>query len=254
MLGAVAAARADLVVPANAQFDLAAGVMDLACTDVLVAGTLLVGSGQLLNVRNVVVQPGGGIDNGSGLISLGGDWTNGGSFTGGTGSVRFRDACGDGSSAIGGSTTFRNASFVTATGKNYVFAVGSTQTIQGTLEIAGTAPLPIQFRSGTPAQVASINLAPAGVQQIQHVGVTDVWATGQWLAPLLSNEGGGGNAFRWFGQPVSQHIPVPVDSGVALALLAMLLALAGGRASRGRNPLRRPARRRATGHQEGPHR
>lgn len=249
MLGFAAAARADLVVPAGAQVALASGAMDMACTDVFVAGALLVGSGQLVNVRHVVIQPGGSIDNGSGLISLGGDWTNGGSFTGGTGSVRFRDACGGGSSTITGSTAFRNASFVTATGKDYVFAVGSTQTIQGVLEIVGTAPLPIQFRSGTPGQIAFVNLLPAGVQQIQHVGVTDVWATGQWLAPNLTNEGGGGNANRWFGRG-GESVPVPVDSRFALALLAILLALAARRLV----PLPRRGRVRATGFLEGPER
>jgi hypothetical protein len=111
--------------------------------------------------------------------------------------VRFNDLCGLTSATIGGSTTFNNARFVSTTGKNYVFAVGTTQAVGAILEIAGTTPNPIQFRSGTPGQVANVNLLPAGTQQIQHVGVTDVWATGQHLAPNLTNEGGGGK-FRWF--------------------------------------------------------
>ena len=196
-------ARADLIVPAASVMSLAAGVVDLACTDLIVGGTLNVNAGQVINVRHVTIQAGGSINGNTGLISLGGNWSNAGTFAGGTGSVRFRDACGGASSSIGGSTTFANASFVTATGKNYVFAVGTTQTVSNLLEIAGTAPLPIQFRSGTPGQVANINLLPGGSQQIQHVGVTDVWATGQWLAPNLTNEGGGGNANRWFGRPAA---------------------------------------------------
>jgi hypothetical protein len=112
--------------------------------------------------------------------------------------------------AIGGSTTFSTRAFVSSAGKNYVLAVGTTQTVGALLEIAGTTPDPIQFRSGAPGQVANVDLLPAGTQQIQHVGVTDVWATGQHLAPALTNEGGSGNAFRWFGSAIGADVrPVP---------------------------------------------
>ena len=83
-----------------------------------------------------------------------------------------------------------------------MFQVGTTQSIAGLLEIVGTTGKPIQFRSGTLGQVANINLLPGGTQSILHVGVTDVWATGQHLAPNQTNEGGGGNAFNWFGPPL----------------------------------------------------
>jgi hypothetical protein len=218
-------ARADLIVPANAQYITNAGVTDLACTDVIVAGTLLVNSGSLVNVRHVTIQSGGTVDGGSGVIQLGGNWTNQGTFGAGTGTVQFRDLCSLATASIGGSTTFFNASFVSATGKNYAFAVGTTQTIGGLLEIAGTAPTPIPFRSGTPGQVAFIDLLLAGTQQIQHVGVTDVWATGQHLAPTLTNEGGGGNASRWFrSSSRADELAVPTLGDLATFALAALLA------------------------------
>jgi hypothetical protein len=232
--GAIAAAfapardaRADLVVPANGQYVTNAGLTDLACTDVIVAGTLTVNTGSLINVRHVTIQPGGVIDGGSGVIEVGGDWTNQGTFTAGTSTVRFRDLCGPTSATIGGSTAFSNASFVSTTGKNYVFAVGSTQSVAGLLEIVGSAPFPIQFRSGAPGQVAFVNLLGGGTQSIQHVGVTDVWATGQWLAPALTNEGGGGNANRWFGVPHGIERPVPGLTDLATLALASLLAAFG---------------------------
>lgn len=220
-------ARADLIVPANGQYVTNAGLTDLACTDVIVAGTLFVNTGSLVNVRHVTIQAGGTIDGGSGVIQLGGDWTNQGTFSAGTGSVQFRDLCGLSSATVGGNTSFFNASFVSTTGKSYVFAVGSTQTIAGLLEIAGTGALPIQFRSATPGQVASINLLGGGTQAIQHVGVTDVWATGQKLAPTQTNEGGGGNANNWFGGRVITEIPVPALSDLATLALAALLATFG---------------------------
>jgi hypothetical protein len=228
-LAALASARpahADLVVPANSVLNLAGGTVDLACTDLIVAGTLQVASGTVLNARHVTIQAGGTIDGGSGTIALGGDWTNAGQFVAGTSAVRFRDLCSLTAASVRGSTSFSTASFVTASGRNFVFDVGATQTVNAVLEIAGTASLPIQFRSAVPGQVGYINLVPSGTQLIQHVGVTDVWATGQWLAPSLTNEGGGGNANRWFGAG-GAAAPIPTLADFALLALAALLAATG---------------------------
>jgi MYXO-CTERM domain-containing protein len=233
-------AAADYSVPANAVISLKGGTLDLGCTDLIVAGTLQLGSGQVVNARNVTLQAGGVLDGGSGTLQLGGDWSNSGSFLPGTGTVRFFDLCAIASATISGSSTFANARFVTSTGKNYVFAVGSTQTITGLLEITGTASHPIQFRNSVPGQVAFINLAAAGAQQIVHVGVTDVWATGQFLAPGQHNEGGGGNAKRWFGSPTpppGEAIPVPALSDLTQGVLAALLALAAAFGLRRRTSL-----------------
>lgn len=229
LLGCFAAtgARADLIVPAGSQYILDAGVTDMACTNVTVSGTLLVQSGSLVNVLHLTIQPGGTIDGGSGLIELGGDWANSGTFTAGTGQVNFRDVCGLTSVVISGSTTFHDLSFVTSIGKNHSFLTGTTQTVAGELEIVGTAPNPIQFRTTSSGVTAFIDLLPGGTQAIQHVGVTDVWATGRWLAPLLTNEGGGGNANRWFGKPKVAPIQVPTLGDAALAIAALMLALAG---------------------------
>jgi hypothetical protein len=227
-------ANANLVVPAGATTSLASGVVDLACTDLVVGGNFRVQSGAVLNVRNVTIQGGGAIDGGSGVIQVGGNWTTNGSFVAGTGVVDFRDLCAVGAASISGNTTFFRASFVSTTSKNYVFAVGSTQKILSVLEISGTAPNPIQFRSATPGQVAFIDLVNSGTQLIQHVGVTDVSSTGQCLAPGQSNEGGGGNAKNWFscssgggggggGTPAS----IPALDAVALLALAALIAASG---------------------------
>ncbi len=224
-------AAADYNVPANAVVSLNGGTLDLGCTDLIIGGTLQIGSGQVLNARNVTLQAGGVLDGGSGTLQVGGDWFNNGNFVAGSGTVRFLDLCANASATISGSTSFANARFVSSIGKNYVFAVGSTQMISGVLEITGTASSPIQFRSASAGQVAFINLAAAGTQQIAHVGVTDVWATGQFLAPGQKNDGGGGNAKRWFGSappPITEVIPVPALSTLMQGVLAGLLALAAG--------------------------
>lgn len=232
-------AYADLVVPANSLANLGSGTVDLECTDLIVAGTLQLASGSIVNVRHVTIQAGGTLDGGSGILTLGGNWTNAGQFIPGTSLVRFRDLCSLASATITGNTNFSTASFVTASGKNYVFAAGSTQVINDLLEIAGTTALPIQFRSSAAGQVAFINLLASGVQQIQHVGVTDVWATGQWLAPTLTNEGGGGNANRWFGGSIPIPVvgtPIPTLSDGLEIVLAALLAATGAWLARRRRP------------------
>ena len=225
-------AHADLIVPAGATANLAKGVVDLACTDLVVGGTVQVASGAIQNIRNVTIQPGGTLDSGSGAIQVGGNWTDNGNFVAGTGEVDFRDSCGGGPASINGSTTFNRLSFVSAIGKTYIFAVGTTQKILSLLQISGTAPSPIQFRSSAAGQVAFINLVNSGTQNIQHVGVTDVWSTGQCLAPGQSNEGGGGNAKNWFcapngGEGGATATPIPTLDTAALLALAALLAASG---------------------------
>ena len=247
------AAQADLTVPAGSVTSLGSGTVDLACTDLVVAGTLQLNAGSLRNVRNVSIQAGGILNGGSGLVEVGGNWTDAGSFVPGTSTVNFRELCSPGAATIAGNTTFHRASFVTATGRNYVFAVGSTQTVTSVLEIAGTVSNPIQFRSSAAGQVAFINLMIGGTQLIQHVGVTDVWATGQWLAPFQTNEGGGGNANRWFGTPSGggggggggAASAIPTLGSAALAALAALLAAAGSWFARRRAASRISTRRKA---------
>jgi len=219
-------ARADLIIPSGGVTSLANGALDLGCTDLIVGGTLHVDAAVVSNIRNVAIQPGGILDAGAGSLGVGGNWSNSGTFSAGTSVVAFGDACSTGTATISGSTSFYDVSFVTSTAKTWAFAVGSTQTIVHLLTIQGTAANPLQFISTAPGQVAFINLT--GAQNIIHVGVTDVWATGEWLAPFLTNEGGGGNANRWFGVPFIP--PIPASSPAGLLLLVLLLSAAFARA------------------------
>jgi hypothetical protein len=240
MLCGALSAHADYIVPASAVTRLTGGTLNLSCTDLIVAGSFDVGSGSVRNARNVTVQPGGTISGGSGSIALSGNWTVSptGQYVPGTSSVRFDDNCGAGAAAIAGNTSFYDVHFTSTTGRNFIFAAGSTQTISHLFEFTGTASAPSQFRSSGAGQVAYIDLQPGGTQSISHVGVTDVWAIGQWLAPFQTNEGGGGNARRWFGDPNFVE-PIPTIGTAALAALATLLAAAGALARDGR--VRRPS-------------
>ncbi len=220
-------ALAQVVVPANASFALNGGNLDLAGTGLQVAGAFSLGAGNVNNAANVAIASGGSLDGGSGTITLFGDWSNTGTFTAGTGSVNFVGGS-VAQSNISGNSIFYGASFVSAAGKNYVFAVGATQNISSLLTITGTAALPIQFRSSAAGQVANIDLLPGGSQNIVHVGVSDMHATGQHLAASQTNEGGTGNADGWFMSGVNgggNAVPTPTLSGIGASLLALLLAV-----------------------------
>lgn len=210
-------AGAQLVIPASGSLALNGGSLGLAGTGLQIGGLLSLGSGQINNAGSIGILAGGTLDAGSGLITLSGDWSNAGNFLAGSSSVNFVD--GAASSLIAGNTTFANLSFISTVGKNYLFTVGTTQTISGLLTIVGSAALPIQFHSTSAGQAANINLLAGGTQNIAHVGVSDVHATGQQLAPNLTNEGGTGNALGWFAAVVVQNA-VPAAT---LSLPGMLL-------------------------------
>ncbi len=222
--------HADMEVPVGTSSSTGGGIYDLACSDLLVAGTLNVDSGQIINVRNIIIQSGGVVSGGSGVISLSGNWSNAGSFSAGTGAVNFVDnaPCVT-SSTISGNTTFGILRLTSTVGKIYTFAAGSVQQVANGLTITGTAALPILLVSSTPGQFASIDLLSG--QLISNVSVDWIRASGLWLAPGQTNRNAAGNAPRWFGQGEI----IPTLSHWALALL-MLATLAFGLRARRRKP------------------
>jgi hypothetical protein len=223
MLAALASpVFAQVIVPSGAAFSLGGGSLDLGNTSLQVGGSFAVGSGNVQNVDSVSILAGGTLNGDSGTLTLFGDWSNAGTFAAGSSTVNFID--GVAQANISGNSTFNNASFVSANGKNYVFAVGTTQSVSGLLTILGTSAQGIQFRSSTAGQVANIDLLPGGTQNIQYVGVSDVHATGQHLAANQTNDGGSGNAKGWFGSAAAGNtVPTPAFSGIGLLLLALLL-------------------------------
>ena len=220
-----APALAQVVVPTGAAFSLGGGSIDLGNTSLQVGGSFAVGSGSVQNADSVSILTGGSLDGGSGSVTLFGDWSNTGTFSAGTGTVNFVDG-GIAQSNVSGNSTFDNVGFVSATGKNYVFAVGTTQSVSGLLTILGTSTQGIQFRSSTAGQVANIDLLAGGSQNIDFVGVSDVHATGQPLAPTKTNDGGTGNATGWFGSAAAGNtVSTPTLSWTGLLLLALLLGM-----------------------------
>lgn len=213
-------------VPGGATLALAGGQLDAGGGDVALAGTLQLGSGQLSDVGQFQVTGTGDAELDSGQVTLFGNWINAGTINAGTSQVAFVDG-GAAVSAVMGATTFAAVSFVSATGKRYRFQSGTTQTVTGALTIAGTQAAPIQFDVTQAGSVANIDLVAGGSQNIVHVGVSDVHATGEHLAPTQHNEGGSGNATGWFAQVLPPYVAVPTLAQWALLIMALMLLVAG---------------------------
>lgn len=220
-------ASAQVSVPAGSALALNGGSIDLAGTSLQISGSFGIGSGAVNNAANVAIAAGGTLEGGSGILTLFGDWSNLGTFTAGTGQIAFVDG-NQAQSSLSGSTTFANLSFASSIGKAYALQVGTTQTIQNELQILGTSTSGIQIKSSSAGQVAFINLLSGGTQNIDFVGVSNVHAIGQNLAPSMTNDGGSGDADGWFGQAVGgapgSAIPTPTLSFWALLLLALGLS------------------------------
>ena len=224
-------ARADIGVEAGTTLGTGGGEIDLACSDLSVAGTVNVEAGSFVNVRNINILPGGSITGDTGTIAVAGNWTNNGSFVSGTGTVRFVDdvSCAGGAT-LAGNTNFHNVSFVSTVGKIYSFTAGSTQGVSGLLTITGS-PSPgaaISFRSTTPGSYAFIALS--STQNILDVTVDWVQTTGAHHAPNAINRDPNGHSpgwFRFFVAPPAVDIPT-LNVATLSVLMLLLLGLGFG--------------------------
>lgn len=103
----------------------AGGSLSLACTDLNVDGSLSVTSGQVSQAANVGITTTGVIDGGSGTISVGGNWSNAGSFVAGTSTVAIQDGCSTLPAQFTGDTTFYNLTLSSSTGRTIVLPAGT---------------------------------------------------------------------------------------------------------------------------------
>ena len=213
----------ELNVGAGASVDLGTASIDLGCADLTVTGTFSSGSVGFAAARDVTIEPTGVLNGNSATLEVAGNWANGGVFTCGASTVSFVDGCGLTTATITGDTTFCGLEMATGIGKVYAFEAGSTQTITDSLTLAGASGNLLTIRSTIDGLEAFTNLL--GSQSIDFVDVKDNHAVGSPLA-LPANSVDSGNTQGWV---PSVPIPVLVPLGVALLLIALLLA--------GRGPL-----------------
>ncbi|TDR39774.1 hypothetical protein DFR29_115164 [Tahibacter aquaticus] len=229
-----AVGAAGIELPAGAGLQVNGGRIDAAGGDFAIGGNLVLGSGELRGIGALRIAAGGSADFGSGLATLSGDWENRGSFLAGSSRVELRDG-GAASSRLLGTSEFASLSLVTLTGKRYRFESGFTQRVAASLQIQGSG-LPLQVDVTTPGSIAFLNLLAGGTQAIANVGVSDVYASGQHLAPTQTNQGGNGNATGWFGggPPPRPQVPIPALGWPALLMLGLAILFIASRA-RGRH-------------------
>ena len=132
---------------------------------------------------------------GSNAISVSGDWTLGASgiFTPGTSRIVFG---GTGTSTVSGNTTFYNLTSVTAD-KVLAFESGSTQTINGALNITGTSghEIILSRSGGTGTDQWNIDIEPAGTSSVSYARVSNSNASGLAIITQFSTDGG--NNTNW---------------------------------------------------------
>ncbi len=235
-----------VTVGAGSVMNVGSGKLQGGCADLQVAGQLLLGSGQATGWNNLAIGAAGQVNGGSGLISLSGDFSNGGSFTAGTSEVRSVDGCGATRSAFTGSTQFYRLLASTTMGRTLVLQAGFTQTVTGALTLSGAPGNLLQVRSSTPGTAANLNLVPGATQQIGYVDVADNHATGQVIGQgtLASfNSAMGPNTSRWFvpnaGGGVGTVTPVPTLGGWGMLGVLATLVLGAWRRPRPASALRR---------------
>ncbi len=149
--------------------------------------------GSPLNVSGSLILRSGTLDVGSNkTISVDGTWekeTNG-SFTQGTGTVRLTGT----HQTLSGSTTFYNLMKRTSAATTLTFMAGSTQTVQGTWTMRGSAGNTLTMQSSTEGQQWSIN--PTNYD-LQYISVGDSNNTSGTTILAANDATNAGNNTGW---------------------------------------------------------
>src|SRR6056297_257819 len=209
----------DLSIGDGGSFSLGSGVLRLADTPLIIDGEFDLGSGNVERAGNILIS--GVFSGGSGSLSTSGDWINNGTFNAMDSAITLFDETGSTALVLGDSVFYGLSIFSSAAGE-FVFESGSIQNVTDSLFIQGVSGLPLQLRSTSPLQIAQLFLENGASQDIAFLGVSDVHATGQPLAPDQTNQGGTGNDLGWFGRAL-EFIPIPTLSVPGLIVLVLAI-------------------------------
>ena len=220
-----------LAIQSGSSLNLGSGTLDLGCGDMMVTGSLAIGSGTARELRDVDIS-GGNFTVGSGSVFLSGDWVNLGSFAAGTGSINVVDGCGRAVSRLAGNSDFYQLAVTSGSGRTLEPEAGSIQTFANRLTLRGSAANLLQIRSSQPGSSSFFQLAASGTQDIFAVDVADNDASGgQTLVPRPPADAGSvdaGSNSNWF-VPLAQGavaiLTLPAPALLLLALLLILMAM-----------------------------
>ncbi|QIL83074.1 hypothetical protein G7047_26380 [Diaphorobacter sp. HDW4A] len=174
-------------------------------------------TGSLALVKNAVINAGGVVNGGSGLLEVNARWSNSGTYIAGTSTLRFANACSVGSIQVTGSTNFGNLVIDSGSGTLHIVLPPNTvQTVSGNLTFSGTAK--DIYIDGGPC--SGIQLAAGSTVTGQDANVH--LSSGVWIAssPPTGCPGSNGGT--------SGPAPVPATDALGLALLSSLLVALGG--------------------------
>ncbi|MCM8790742.1 MAG: filamentous hemagglutinin N-terminal domain-containing protein [Candidatus Omnitrophica bacterium] len=148
--------------------------------NVTLAGSLSVGAGVIVNAAN------------GSTWTIGGNWTNNGTFNAGTSNVIF---AGGGTSTISGNDNNFNNLTCTTAGKTLSFQSGSTQTLTGALTLTGAANNYLTLSRSGGAGVDQWTIDPQGAASVSYVNISNSNNAGP--AVTAQNSIDGGNNTNW---------------------------------------------------------
>jgi hypothetical protein len=158
---------------------------------VLFNGTSEIGGGAATPFGNLAIAASCSLTAPAGILSVSGNWSNGGSFFNNNGSVIFNSMA---PAAISGANTFWNFT-CTEPGKQMTFTAGVTQTVWGTFTVSGNSGAQVLLRSSAGGSKWRISF-PSGPQSVTYADVQDADA----LVSTVTVAGGrdsGNNNTNW---------------------------------------------------------
>lgn len=201
--------------------------IDFGCGSFIVSGTADAASATLTGIADFSLA-GGVFLLGAGTLSLGGDFSDAGTFTPGTGTVAVGDACGKSTSTFQGTNAFYTLAIATSVGKQVVFPVGLTQNVAHALVLQGTARGLLRIASTSAGRQGVFALATGASQRIGYVDARDNRASAMPIAPgspSLYHSINDGDLTHWFDTSGGDDLAAtPTLGRFAMLLLAALLA------------------------------
>lgn len=165
---AVLPAHAQIVIPPGSVVSVPATGLNLACSNLIVQGTLALGTANVQGADAVDIGSSGTVNGGNGTISLHGNWNNSGQFAAHQSTVIAEDGCGLPATTFTGNTTFFNLIIRSSVGKPFSIPSGATITVLGTLTIQGTAGNPVSLAGSGGGSGGTIRLGPSASMVTSH--------------------------------------------------------------------------------------